>query len=82
MKQQIILVIAAVLGFVPSSGAQVITTVDCDLMGLVCNVCSQTSMINLYHPGGYLTWPSFRECDGMGIHRFGGESAARGDFGR
>ena len=57
MKQQIILVIAAILGFVPSSEAQVITTVDCDLIGLVCNVCSQTNSINLYHPGGYLTWP-------------------------
>jgi len=77
MKQQIILVIAAVLGFVPSSGAQVITTVDCDLIGLVCNVCSQTNTINLYHPGGYLTWPhsenvfewEFTDSEGNLLHQ-------------
>lgn len=44
-------------GLAPKLNAQVITTVDCDLMGLVCNVCSQPGMVNLYHPGGYLTWP-------------------------
>ncbi len=58
MKHHVYILIAAIFGFGPLSEAQVITTVDCDLMGLVCNVCSQTSMINLYHPGGYLTWPS------------------------
>lgn len=58
MKHHVHILIAAIFGFGPLSEAQVITTVDCDLIGLVCNVCSQTSMINLYHPGGYLTWPS------------------------
>ena len=36
--------------------AQVITTVPCDQMGLSVNV-SDTNMVNLYHPGHYLTWP-------------------------
>ena len=58
MKHHVHILIVAIFGFGPLSEAQVITTVDCDLIGLVCNVCSQTSMINLYHPGGYLTWPS------------------------
>lgn len=57
MKHHVYILIVAIFGFGPVSRAQVITTVDCDLMGLVCNVCSQTNMINLYHPGGYLTWP-------------------------
>ena len=36
--------------------AQVISTVDCDMMGL--SVASQdTSYVNLYHPGYYLTHP-------------------------
>ena len=58
MKHHLYILIVAIFGFGPVSRAQVITTVDCDLMGLVCNVCSQTNMINLYHPGGYLIWPS------------------------
>ena len=57
MKHHVYILIVAIFGFGPVSRAQVITTVDCDLMGLVCNVCSQTNMVNLYHPGGYLTWP-------------------------
>ena len=36
--------------------AQVITTVPCDQMGLSVNV-SDTNIVNLYHPGHYLTWP-------------------------
>lgn len=57
MKHHVYILIVAIFGFGPVSRAQVITTVDCDLMGLVCNVCSQTNMVNLYHPGGYLIWP-------------------------
>ncbi|MDA0729885.1 MAG: hypothetical protein O3B70_09915 [Bacteroidetes bacterium] len=37
--------------------AQVVTAVPCDQMSLVVNVGSNPSSINLYHPGGYLTWP-------------------------
>ena len=57
MKHHVYILIVAIFGFGPVSRAQVITTVDCDLIGLVCNVCSQTNMVNLYHPGGYLIWP-------------------------
>jgi len=53
-----------------------ITTVDCDLMGLVVNVGSNTNSINLYHPGGYLTWPpednvmewEFTDSEGNVLH--------------
>ena len=34
-----------------------ITSVGCDSMSLVVNVGSQETALNLYHPGGYLTWP-------------------------
>ena len=57
MKHHAYILIVAIFGFGPVSRAQVTTTVDCDLIGLSCNVCSQTNVINLYHPGGYLTWP-------------------------
>ena len=53
----LVALVMGMLGFIQPTNAQVTTTVDCDLIGLVCNVCSQTGMINLYHPGGYLTWP-------------------------
>ena len=57
MKPFAFFLLAAAMGLAPKLEAQVITAVDCDLMNLVCNVCSQTGMINLYHPGGYLTSP-------------------------
>jgi hypothetical protein len=44
------------LAFVSSVSAQ-ITSVGCDSMALVVNVGSQETALNLYHPGGYLTWP-------------------------
>ncbi|MDA0729783.1 MAG: T9SS type A sorting domain-containing protein [Bacteroidetes bacterium] len=47
----------ALLGLSTLTQAQVTTAVDCDLMGLVVNIGSQEDFINLYHPGGYLTWP-------------------------
>lgn len=50
-------VFLGMLGHVEQAEAQVITSVDCDLMGLVCNVCSQPDIISIYHPGPYLTWP-------------------------
>ena len=37
--------------------AQVTMTVACDLMGLVVNV-SDTNIVDIYHPGHYLTNPS------------------------
>lgn len=48
--------LVAILGLALSANAQV-TTVDCDLMGLVVNVGSDSNSVNLYHPGGYLTFP-------------------------
>lgn len=48
--------VAAVCAIHGLGHAQV-TTVDCDLMGLVVNVGSDSNSVNLYHPGGYLTWP-------------------------
>ena len=61
--------------FVPAR-AQVTTTVDCDLMGLVVNVGSDSNSVNLYHPGGYLTFPpqnnvmtwEFTDSEGNLIH--------------
>ncbi|MDA1336501.1 MAG: hypothetical protein O2818_06395 [Bacteroidetes bacterium] len=44
------------LALVSSVSAQ-ITSVGCDSMALVVNVGSQETALNLYHPGGYLTWP-------------------------
>ena len=46
------------LGTVAPLNAQVITSVGCDSMALVVNVGSQETALSLYHPGGYLTWPS------------------------
>ena len=56
--------------------AQVTTTVDCELMGLVVNVGSDSNSVNLYHPGGYLTFPpqynvmtwEFTDAEGNVIH--------------
>ena len=46
------------LGNVGHLQAQVITSVGCDSMNLIVNVGSQETALSLYHPGGYLTWPS------------------------
>ena len=58
------------------SNAQVTTTVDCDQMELVVNVGSDSNSVNLYHPGGYLTFPpdynvmewEFTDSEGNVIH--------------
>ena len=63
-------------GFLLPAHAQVTTTVDCDLMGLVVNVGSDSNSVNLYHPGGYLTFPpqynvmtwEFTDAEGNVIH--------------
>jgi hypothetical protein len=49
--------LVAIMGWAKAAHAQVTTTVDCDLMGLVVNVGSDSNSVNLYHPGGYLTFP-------------------------
>ena len=53
-----------------------VTNVPCDVMSLVVNVGSNPTSINLYHPGGYLTWPptenvmswEFTDSEGNTIH--------------
>jgi len=56
MKKKILLMLAIALWLTQTTQAQVITTVDCDLMNLVVNV-SDTDYVQLYHPGHYLTHP-------------------------
>ena len=56
MQHSNLFFLAAIMGLALSANAQV-TTVDCDQMGLVVNVGSDSSSVNLYHPGGYLTFP-------------------------
>ena len=66
----------AFFGMVHWAAAQVTTSVDCVLMGLVVNVGSQENDISLYHPGGYLTSPPsentmdwlFTDSEGNVIH--------------
>lgn len=48
---------AIVLGLSQSSGAQVITAVPCDMLGMSVNVGSQETSISIYHSGGYMTHP-------------------------
>ena len=57
LPSSLITALIGILGFILPAGAQVTTSVDCDLHGLVCNVCSQPDVISIYHPGPYLTWP-------------------------
>lgn len=67
--------LVAIIGWTQVANAQV-TTVDCDLMGLVVNVGSDSNSVNLYHSGGYLTWPpaynvmtwEFTDSEGNLIH--------------
>jgi hypothetical protein len=56
MKQFLPISLLMLIGTVGQLQAQV-TSVGCDSMALVVNVGSQETALNLYHPGGYLTWP-------------------------
>jgi len=56
MKQFLFIPLLLIIGTVGQVHAQV-TSVGCDSMALVVNVGSQETALNLYHPGGYLTWP-------------------------
>jgi hypothetical protein len=51
--KKILLVLAIALGLNETTQAQV----GCDMMNLVVNVGSDTSMVSIYHPGHYLTGP-------------------------
>ncbi len=56
MKQFFPISLLLIIGTFGQLQAQ-ITSVGCDSMALVVNVGSQETALNLYHPGGYLTWP-------------------------
>ena len=56
--KHLLLPLLLMTGIVAPLNAQVITSVGCDSMALVVNVGSQETALSLYHPGGYLTWPS------------------------
>ena len=57
MKQFLFIPLLLIIGTVGQVHAQV-TSVGCDSMALVVNVGSQETALSLYHPGGYLTWPT------------------------
>ena len=58
MKNALLLTLALLLMLGNAGQLQAqITSVGCDSMALVVNVGSQETALNLYHPGGYLTWP-------------------------
>ena len=76
MTRSLLLMFASFGLMFAMSNAQVTTTVDCDLMGIVVNVVSDSNSVNLYHPGGYLTFPpdynvmewEFTDSEGNLIH--------------
>jgi hypothetical protein len=53
MIKKILLPLVITLGLTQTTQAQV----GCDMMNLIVNVGSDTNMVNIYHPGHYLTWP-------------------------
>ena len=56
MKKNLLLFVIA-LGLSQSVKAQVITCVPCDQISMVVNVGSDTTSLNVYHAGQYLTHP-------------------------
>ena len=52
MKKFLVYLVIA-LGATQLTQAQI----TCDMMNLVVNVGSDTNMVDIYHPGHYLTWP-------------------------
>ena len=55
--KNILLIIIISLGLAPITKAQVITCVPCDQISMVVNVGSDTTSLNVYHAGQYLTHP-------------------------
>tara|TARA_Y100000385_G_scaffold289998_1_gene361369 strand:+ start:1249 stop:2562 length:1314 start_codon:yes stop_codon:yes gene_type:complete len=55
--KKILLLLVVSLGLSQFTKGQVTMTAACDLMGLVVNV-SDTNIVDIYHPGHYLTNPS------------------------
>jgi len=52
-----LLILAIALGLALTTKAQVITCVPCDQISMVVNVGSDTTSLNVYHAGQYLTHP-------------------------
>ena len=52
-----LLTLAIALGLALTTKAQVITCVPCDQISMVVNVGSDTTSLNVYHAGQYLTHP-------------------------
>jgi len=55
--KNILLIIAVVFGLTQITKAQVISCVPCNQLGMVMNVGSQQTAINIYHSGQYMTHP-------------------------
>ena len=51
------ILLAVLVLIVAQAQAQVTTSVDCDLTGMVVNVGSNPNSVNIYHSGHYLTHP-------------------------
>lgn len=57
LMKKTLLILSITLGLTQITQAQVVTTADCEMMSLAV-ASSDTGLVNLYHPGGYLTSPS------------------------
>ena len=55
--KKILLTLAIALGLAPTTKAQVITCIPCDLINMSVNIGSDTTSLNIYHAGQYLTHP-------------------------
>ena len=55
--KRILTVLVFTFALIQTTKAQVISCVPCDQLGMVMNVGSQETMINIYHSGQYLTHP-------------------------
>jgi len=55
--KKILLILTIALGLSQSVKAQVITCVPCDLIDMSVNIGSDTTSLNIYHAGQYLTHP-------------------------
>ena len=55
--KKILLTLAIALGLAPTTKAQVITCIPCDLINMSVNIGSDTTSLNIHHAGQYLTHP-------------------------
>lgn len=73
MKKYLFALLIA-LGQTTTTQAQV----TCDMMNLIVNVGSDTNMVNIYHPGHYLTWPQSQNVIVWEIRDMIGNTIAEG----